>query len=251
MLFLVGTGVSYNDISMRAVDACRACELYMEKYTSPVSAQRMEYLERILGKRINTLSREDLEDGVKETVAEASAKDIAILVGGDPLTATTHKILLIEAKKQGIEVKIFHASSIVPATMGESGLDFYRFGQVCTIPRWTGNYRPVSFYETIEKNMSRGLHSLVLLDYYPERESTLPVKEAVAELKEAETAYKKGIIVDSAVILLMQDIGTDAQSIKVTTIGAAADESRGMVTTVILPAKLSEIEEEVIRSVVM
>ncbi len=251
MLLLVGTGVSYNDISARAAEACRPCVVYMEKYTSPAGAQRIDYLERIIGKRIGTLTREDLEDRARETVSRAASEDIAILIGGDPLTATTHKILLIEARKLGIKVRIFHASSIVTAAIGESGLDFYRFGQVCTIPRWASNYRPVSFYETIERNMSMGLHSLVLLDYYPERESTLPLKEAVAELREAEAAYKKGIIANSTVILLMQDIGTDGQGIRVTTIGAAADEGEGMVTTIILPAKLSEVEEETLRSVVV
>ncbi len=51
--------------------------------------------------------------------------------------------------------------------MGESGLDFYRFGQICTIPRWSEHYKPVSFYETIETNLTNGHHSILLLDYDP------------------------------------------------------------------------------------
>ncbi|MCL4379486.1 MAG: diphthine synthase [Candidatus Marsarchaeota archaeon] len=251
MLLLVGTGVSYNDISMRAAEACRSCDVYIEKYTSLVSAQRIEYLERIIGKRIGTLTREALEEKARETVSGAASKDIAILVGGDPLTATTHKILLTEARKLGITVKIFHSSSIATAAIGESGLDFYRFGQVCTIPRWSNNYKPVSFYETIERNASRGLHSLVLLDYFPEKESTLPVKDAVAELKEAEASYKKGIISDSTVIFLMQDIGTDNQAVTATTIARAPDDAKGRAITMILPAKMSEIEEETVRGIVV
>ncbi len=248
MLLLVGTGVSYNDISMAAVEACRGCELYVERYTSFVGSQKVEYLEKILGKRITALSREDLEEKAKETVAMADAKDIAILVGGDPLTATTHKILMIEARKQGIKTRILHSSSVIPTVIGESGLDFYRFGQVCTIPRWTERYKPVSFYDTIERNLSRNLHSLVLLDYDGQNERTLPVKDAVAALAAAENEYGKGIIGKSTVMMLVQDVGTGEQRVALTSMGEAPTQDKGRMTTLIIPAKLSEIEEEAMRS---
>lgn len=249
MLFLVGTGVSYNDISMRAVEACKGCELYIERYTSLVDERKIEYLEGLLGKKVNVLSREDLEDLVKEMVAKAKGNDIAILVGGDPLTATTHKILLIEAKRQGVAAKILHSSSAIPAVMGESGLDFYRFGQVCTIPGWTDSYKPVSFYETIERNLSGNLHSLVLLDYYPEKGTTLSVQEAIKELEAAESSYKKGIIAKGTRIMVVHDIGTDKQRVAMTTIGAANGVQEGQMATIIIPAKLSEIEKETVNSI--
>ena len=244
MLFLVGTGVSSRDISVAAIEACGKSELYIERYTSLVSRQRIEYLNKLLGKEITELSREDLEEGARGTVAKAAAKDIAILVGGDPLAATTHKILMIEARKQGIEAKVIHASSVVQSAIGESGLDFYRFGQVCTIPRWTDRYKPVSFYETIERNIAANLHSLVLLDYYPEREGTLPVRDAITELFEAEAKYRKGIIADTTTILLMYDVGTDEQKAILTNIGAAKGANEGRMAIIIIPARLSGVEEE-------
>ncbi len=249
MLFLVGTGVSYNDISVQAVETCRNCELYIERYTSLVDDRKVEYLEGLLGRKISTLSREDLEDRAKETVEKANGKDIAILVGGDPLTATTHKILLIEAKKQGVKTKILHSSSAIPAIMGESGLDFYRFGQICTISRWTDSYKPVSFYETIERNMAANLHSLILLDYYPEKGTTLSAQEAVKELEAAENSYKKGIIDGNARIMLVQDIGTDKQKLIMTTMDAAESTKGWQMATIIIPAKLSKIEEETLNSI--
>jgi diphthine synthase len=249
MLFLVGTGMSYDDISVRALEICKGCTLYIEKYTSLVDDQKIERLSKLAGKSISVLSREDLEDRASATVSMAKGKDIAILVGGDPLTATTHKILMIEARKQGIKVKVLHSSSAIPAIIGESGLDFYRFGQICTIPRWTDRYKPVSFYETIDRNLSANLHSLVLLDYYPENRSTLPTAEAVKELEAAEASYKKGIIAGATKMFLMQDIGLDSQKITVTDIGAARNMQGSGMAAIIFPARMSAIEEETVKSV--
>src|SRR5208283_4653121 len=143
MLLLVGTGISYDDMSVRAVEACRGCKLYVERYTSIMDDEKIMRISEMLGSTPKLLQRSDLEENARRIVSEAKSKNVAILVGGDPLTATTHKILLIEAAKQGVETRIFHASSIFTAAIGESGLDFYRFGQACTIPKWSKSYKPV------------------------------------------------------------------------------------------------------------
>ncbi len=44
-----------------------------------------------------------MEENASDMVKRAATKDIAILVGGDPLMATTHKILYIEAEKQHVK----------------------------------------------------------------------------------------------------------------------------------------------------
>ena len=53
-----------------------------------------------------------------------------------------------------MEVEVVHSNSVLTAAIGESGLDFYRFGAIATIPKWSAHYTPVSFYETLQKNMS-------------------------------------------------------------------------------------------------
>ena len=248
MLFLVGTGIAYNDIPMRAIEVCKRCTLYAEIYTSISDEAKMKYLSDLFGKEIKILSREDMEEGAKEIVAKAAKANIAILVAGDPLMATTHKILIIEAKKQGISTQILHASSAISAVIGESGLDFYKFGAICTIPKWHDNYKPVSFYEKIERNFSSNLHSLVLLENSPEKGSTLPVPDAIMELEAAESHYKKGIIGESTKIFIMQNIGLPSQKIVATTIKAARSHRSEGVATIIIPVKLSEIEEEAVKS---
>ena len=135
----------------------------------------------------------------------AAKADMAVLVAGDPLVATTHKIAYIEAKKAGVKVSVIHASSIVGAAMGESGLDFYRFGQICTIPMWSEHYKPVSFYETIEKNMANSLHSILLLDYDPKIGSIQP-SYAAEILAQAEKKYKKGIIKPSTKVIVLHNL---------------------------------------------
>ena len=249
MLFLIGTGLSYYDISAGALEACRECELYQESYTSYFNEAKKEFIEGKLGKKITPLSRSDLEEEVKKIVEKAKIRDIAILTGGDPLIATTHKIILIEAKRHGIRTKIFHSSSIISAAMGESGLDFYRFGAVCTISRWSESYKPVSFYETIQKNISNNYHSIILLDYDPKEASSLGIREAIDILSKAEEKYKKGIINKTANIFIIQNLGLEGQSTYFTTISSAPllKPVKGP-SLMIIPARISDIEQEAIDS---
>ncbi len=117
-----------------------------------------------------------------------------MLIEGDPLIATTHKILFIEAKKQNVKINIIHSSSIITAVIGESGLDFYRFGAICTIARWTEHYKPISFYETIEKNINSNLHSLLLFDFDEKNQTSIELKEVLKILDNAENYYNKKIL---------------------------------------------------------
>ncbi len=245
MLFLVGTGLSYYDISVGAAEACKGCAaVFIDTYTSFIDDAKIGALTRIIGKEIGKLKREDMEDKARELVEGARSKDIAVLTGGDPLVATTHKILFIEAKRAKVEVKVYHSSNIMTSAIGESGLDFYRFGAVCTIPRWTANYKPLSFYETIEKNSRQNNHSLILLDYDQEGESTISVKEAVARLEDAEKSYNMGIISNDKRLIIMKNLGLEGESVKFITVKAAKEDSNKGMAAIILPAEISAVEKE-------
>jgi diphthine synthase len=249
MLLLVGTGLSYNDISMRAVDACKGCELYIERYTSFIDDNKIKFLEQTLGKKINVLERNALEDDVKVIINKAKTTNVALLVGGDPLVATTHKIIFIEALKQKVETHVYHASSIISCAVGESGLDFYRFGQICTISKWSDNYKPISFYESIEKNLNNNLHSILLLDYDPKNEKSLDVSSAVAILENAEQHYKKKIVTDSTKVFVMHNLSLSNQSKLFVEIKSAKEiKFEKGPTLLIIPAKMSDIEQETVKS---
>eukprot|EP01053_Blabericola_migrator_P010435 Blabericola_migrator_1__10434@NODE_58_length_15904_cov_68_205342_g53_i0_p11_GENE_NODE_58_length_15904_cov_68_205342_g53_i0NODE_58_length_15904_cov_68_205342_g53_i0_p11_ORF_typecomplete_len126_score14_37TP_methylase/PF00590_20/1_4e05_NODE_58_length_15904_cov_68_205342_g53_i01273513112 len=48
--------------------------------------------------------------------------------------------------------------------VGCCGLQLYRFGQTVSIPFFDGNWKPRSYIDKININLSCGLHTLVLLD---------------------------------------------------------------------------------------
>ena len=79
----------------------------------------------------------------------AKDKAIALISGGDPLTATTHVTLVIEARKQNIPVKTIHNSSIYTAAAGKSGLQIYRFGKTASLVNPRPNYKPTSSLDII------------------------------------------------------------------------------------------------------
>ncbi len=250
MLYLIGVGLSKEDITLHAIDACKKCDyVFFERYTSFISDEKVSQLAKVIGKEPKELTRSELEGKAAKVMARAKSGNIAIITGGDPLIATTHKILFIEAKSQNIQTKIVHSSSILTAAIGESGLDFYRFGAVCTIPTWHEHYSPVSFYETIERNYSNNLHSLLLFDYDPMAHSSLDVEEAIRVLGEGEKHYKNGIIKNETKVFVIHKLGLEQQKIVFTTIEKAKKLrlSAGP-ALMILPASLTDIEKDIISS---
>lgn len=250
MLYLIGSGVGESDISIGSIEACtKSAKVYYENYTGLIDESKVRFISDRIGKALEGLDRSKLEEGSMHVIREAKNSDIAIIFPGDPLIATTHKILFINAEKEGVTVKVMHSSSVLSTAIGESGLDFYRFGKVATISRWTESYKPVSFYESIEANQSNNLHTLLLLDYMPEYGSSMQLSEAVRILMEAENHYGKGIVKGSTKTIVMVNLGAVKQKKLYMELGelAKAPLEKGP-ACIILPAKLSDIEEETIDS---
>lgn len=102
----------------------------------------------------------------------ARVGNVAFLVVGDPLSATTHTDLIVRARQYcapdasvptPVPVRIIHNASITTA-LGSSGLAGYNFGQTVSIPFWTDDWQPDSWLERIGENMHLGLHTLCLSD---------------------------------------------------------------------------------------
>jgi len=157
MLYLIGLGLDVKGISQQGLEAVNKCEkVYLESYTIDFPYSKEE-LEKILGKEV-ILAHRDFVESLKIT-EEAKKADIALLVYGSPLTATTHISLIQEAKKQKIEVKIIYNASILDA-VAETGLQIYKFGKTTSIP----DFEAESFTEVIKENLGIGAHSLILVD---------------------------------------------------------------------------------------
>lgn len=79
-----------------------------------------------------------------------------------PCSATTHTDLVLRAFEAGIKVHVIHNASIMNAA-GACGLQLYNFGQTISIPFFTSEWRPDSFYNRIAYNAKGGMHTLCLL----------------------------------------------------------------------------------------
>lgn len=249
MLYLIGLGLAKGDMPYRAKEVLKRAELFAESYTSFIGDEYIEEIEKEAGKEIKRLERSDLEEKASEIVGKARDRDIAVLTGGDPLIATTHKILFIEAKKRGVRTEVMHAGSIITAAIGESGLDFYRFGQVITIPEWSEKYKPLSFYEVIDRNLSNGQHSLLLLDYSGVKGGSMSIRAALEEIEAAEAHYRKGIISRGTSIIVMKDVSHGNAERLYCSLEEAKEKDLGPgPALIIIPSKISDVEKEVMDS---
>lgn len=207
MLTLVGLGLSdEKDLTLRGIEAAKnADRIYIELYTSVWRGK--DALEKIVGKRIEELKREDLEQKADKIVDEAKTKDIVVFVPGDPLIATTHTILVEQAKKCNITISIVHNASIVSA-IAETGLHIYKFGAAATVPfpEKTKGKLPESVYDVIKLNKRAGLHTLLLLDITPER--SMDANEAMKLLLGIEEQRKEGVFTNEAEVVVFARAGS-------------------------------------------
>ena len=109
MLTLIGLGLNdENDMTLKGIEAAKnADKVFIEFYTGLWHGNK-ENLEKIIGTKIIELQRKDLEDDSEKFLQNAKNSNIALLVQGDPLIATSHEALVIEARKMKIETKVIH-----------------------------------------------------------------------------------------------------------------------------------------------
>lgn len=237
MLFLVGLGL-YDDMTregLRIAGQCRS--VYLETYTSLVPP--VSELEKLLGKKIIPLTRKQLEE--EDFLIEASRHDdITLLVGGDPLVATTHAELLSRAHRAGLGFRIIHNASIYTA-VAECGLQVYRFGKSSSIAFPQENFAPTSFYDAVRENLVRDLHTLLFLDVASEEERFMnphPASEILAGV-----GYSGDIVVCSR--LGREDARIVYCSLKEAIV--QSEESWGAPPhALVVPARLHFMEEEVL-----
>src|SRR3989338_1699987 len=128
-LYFIGLGLNNErDISINGLEAVKKCDaVYLENYTSVLNC-RKEDLEKFYGKKITLARRSLVEADDNEIIENSKARNVAFLVAGDPLAATTHIDLFLRAKKEDIKCHIMHNASIISA-VGITGLQVYKFGK--------------------------------------------------------------------------------------------------------------------------
>jgi len=161
MLYLIGIGLNLNSISKEGLDSLKECnKIYLESYTVDFP-YKLKDLESSLNIKIIQLNRSDVESN--KLIHESKDKNIALLIYGSPLFATTHLTLINDAKKNKIKTKIIFSASVFDA-ISLTGLQLYKFGKIASMPKWQKNFTPYSFLDLIEENRKINAHSLLLID---------------------------------------------------------------------------------------
>ena len=257
-------------MTLEAIEASKnADRRFYESYTALWSEKNLKELEEEIGE-ITTVMRPEIENPV-EILELAKSSCVAILVVGDPLQATTHVDLQLQAMENGVTCRVIHGTSITGLVTGAVGLSNYKFGRQTTLTYPYNGWVATSPLEVIATNRIQNLHTLVLLDLDPTGEGVgkqIPMSPLNAsnslllmseKLKNSvddfprDTKYQlmkidacKAICseIGSLPVVLCSDMGTDDQVIAYTNVENLGNFAYGRLHCLIIPAELSDTEEK-------
>jgi diphthine synthase len=214
---LVFIGLGLNDekgITVKGLEETKSADaVFMETYTSLMPDFSLQQFETLCGKKIQLVSRFDLEEENGTLILQAAkVGKTVLLVPGDPFIATTHVTLRIDAKKQGIKTRIIHGTSIMSAIISLSGLHNYKFGKTVTVP-FPENFSETP-YNVIVQNKKLGLHTLCLLDLKAKEKLFLSINQALNMLREVEEKKNLGVISQDTVAVGIARAGGNNPTIK-------------------------------------
>jgi diphthine synthase len=215
-LVFVGLGLhDHLGISLRGLEETKtADDVFIELYTSLLPDFSMKLFEELSGKTPQLVVRKDLEErNGKIILDKANAGKAVLLVPGDPMIATTHVALRIEAEKRGIRTRIIHGASILTAAIGVSGLHNYKFGKSVTIPFPDENSSETP-YEVITQNKQLGLHTLCLLDIDAGGNRYLSIGDALRELAKTAAKRKDAVITMDTLAVGVARAGSSTTRVK-------------------------------------
>jgi diphthine synthase len=246
MLYLIGLGLyDEKDISLKGLEALKKVDtIYAEFYTARLVGGDIKTLENELGIEINVLKREEVEDE-NIPIKEAENKDVAFLCAGDPLIATTHTDMMIQARRKDIGTIVIHSSSILTAAPGLAGLQAYKFGKVTTIPFTEENYFPHSPYEAIKNNLKDKLHALVLLDIQAHLDRYMTANQGLEYLLQVADDKDDGVITGDTLAVVVARAGAGKPVVRADKVSKLVDEDfGGPLHCLIIPSELHFVEAE-------
>jgi diphthine synthase len=246
MLYMVGLGLyDEMDISLKGLNVLKNMEVvYAEFYTARLFGGDLKALEKLINIEIQILSREQVEEE-NIPLEDSKEKDVAFLTAGDPLIATTHSDLLIQARKANIKTQVIHSSSIISAAPGIAGLQAYKFGKVTTIPFPEENYFPHSPYQVIEDNMKLGLHTLILLDIQAHKDRYMTANQGLEYLLKVGEERKDDKLNNESLAVVLARVGSQKPMIRADSFKNLLNEDfGGPLHSLIIPGELHFMEAE-------
>ncbi len=249
MLTFIGLGLfDEKDISLKGLEAIKNAEVvFAEFYTSFMMGTTIDKLEKLYGKCIEVLSREEVEIE-PQWIKIAEHKDIVFLTGGDTMVSTTHVDLRLRAKEMGIETRLIHGASISSAVCGLTGLQNYRFGKASTIPHPYTTSRGTTIisespYETIKLNKENNMHTLIFLDIDKEK-GYMTIDQALGLLLDVEKRRKEGVMKDTIAVGIAR-AGSDYPVVKAGYANLLQHDDFGSpLHIIVIPASLHFVEAE-------
>ncbi len=270
-LILIGMGPgTVASMTTEAISAAKFADYrHYEAYTALWPDEELAKLELLVGP-IEKVMRPEIENP-DEILSLAKEHVVAVLVVGDPLQATTHVDLQLQASERGIDCEVVHGISITTLVTGAIGLSNYKFGRQTTLTYPYSGWIATSPLEVIAVNRGMGLHTLALLDLDPTGAGTgkqrpmqpvdaveslnamagklveavedMPVDSTFEQLK-VENIIQICSDISALKVVLCSDMGTSEQSIVTTTVGSLADTEGGRLNCLVFPANTSDVEEK-------
>ena len=271
-LLLIGMGPGrISSMTIEAKNAAKSADFRRyEAYTALWPADELAKLEEDIGD-IEMVMRPEVESPT-ELLDLAKNHLVALLIVGDPLQATTHVDIQLQALEAGINCIVFHGISITTLVTGAVGLSNYRFGRQTTITYPYGGWVATSPLEVIAVNLFQNQHTLALLDLDPTGAGVgkqIPMQPGdsyvsldlmkeklssnISDMSEdspidsmKELAFKEFAdkALDSIKVVLCADMGTKDEKITYTTVGNLKNLDGGRLNCLIFPAITSEVEEK-------
>ena len=268
MLYLIGLGLGHpKDLTCRALETLKKCDkVYLEAYTSIMIEASTEDLEAFIGMSVEVADREAVESG--SVLEGCKDSNVALLVVGDPLSATTHSDLVVRCHEIGVQCKVIHNTSIMTA-VAQCGLQLYRFGESISLCFWTDTFRPDSWYPKMVRNSKAGLHTICLLDIKvkeltdeqlarpksrsifddapvePPQPRYMTIHQAVEQLLEVEKTYGDGVCGPDTMAAGFARMGADDQLIVAGKLSELLDvDFGGPLHTLVVAGEIHEPEME-------
>ena len=269
-LILIGMGPGgINGMTRAAINAAKNADYRRyEAYTALWSKDALEGLEAEIGE-IQKVMRPEVEDPV-ELLELAKSSTVALLIVGDPLQATTHVDLQLQAVEAGVRCSVIHGISITGLVTGAVGLSNYRFGRQTTLTYPYGGWVATSPLEIIAINRYQGLHTLALLDLDPTGEGVggqIPMQpadaanaitmmsnklsSAIEEMRDESVMERMRIEackqicqnISELMVVLCSDMGTPEQNITYCKLSDLSSAATGRLHSLVIPAKPGDVEE--------
>ena len=249
MLILAGLGLyDEKDMTLKTIEfAKKVDKIYAEFYTAVLTGTTIEKIEETIGKEITVLNREKVEYETEKLINESMDKDIMFLTAGDPMVATTHVDIAVEAKKKGIDVIIINAPSIYSA-VGITGLQLYKFGKTTSIVFPEPNYFPETPYDVIKENLKMGYHTLCLLDIHADKNRFMTANEGLETLLKIEEKRKENLLNENTKVVVVARAGSLKPKIVYGKIKDLINYDFGKpLHCIIIPGKLHFMEDDALK----